>query len=75
MIIKRDIYLNKLIDSMNNGLIKVITVFLIISGIVMILQNYNFAEYSDSTSGVGKFLYEKVYLGFTKKIFSNPNNT
>ena len=25
MIIKRDIYLNKLIDSMNNGLIKVIT--------------------------------------------------
>ena len=41
----------------------------------MILQNYNFAEYSDSTSGVGKFLYEKVYLGFTKKIFSNPNNS
>ena len=55
------------------GLIKVITVFLIISGIVMILQNYNFAEYSDSTSGIGKFLYEKIYLGFTKKIFSNPN--
>ncbi len=25
MIIKRDIYLNKLIDSMNNGLIKVVT--------------------------------------------------
>ena len=25
MIIKREIYLNKLIDSMNNGLIKVIT--------------------------------------------------
>ena len=25
MIIKRNIYLNKLIDSMNNGLIKVIT--------------------------------------------------
>ncbi len=57
------------------GLIKIITIFLVISGFVMILQNYNFAEYSDSTSGVGKFLYEKVYLGFTKKIFSNPNNT
>ena len=55
------------------GLIKVITVFLIISGVVMILQNYNFAEYSDSTKGIGKFLYEKVYLGFTKKVFSNPN--
>ena len=57
------------------GLIKIITIFLVISGFVMILQNYNFAEYSDSTSGVGKFLYEKVYLGFTKKIFSNPNNS
>ena len=57
------------------GLIKIITIFLVISGFVMILQNYNFAEYSDSTSGVGKFLYEKLYLGFTKKIFSNPNNS
>ena len=55
------------------GLIKVITVFLVISGIVMILQNYNFQEYSDSTGGIGKFLYDKIYLGFTKKIFSNPN--
>ena len=57
------------------GLIKIITIFLVISGFVMILQNYNFAEYSDSTSGVGKFLYDKVYFGFTKKIFSNPNNS
>ena len=55
------------------GLIKAITVFLIISGIVMILQNYNFAEYADSTNAFGKFLYEKIYLGFTKKVFSNPN--
>ena len=55
------------------SLIKVITIFLIISGVVMILQNYNFYEYSDSTNKLGIFLYEKVYLGFTKKIFSNPN--
>ena len=57
------------------GLIKVITVFLIISGIIMILQNYNFEDFKDSTSAVGRFLYDNVYLGFTKKIFSNPNHS
>lgn len=56
------------------SLIKVITVFLVISGFVMILQNYNFANFADDTSGFGKFLYDNIYLGFTKKIFSNPNN-
>ena len=57
------------------GLIKVITVFLIISGIIMILQNYNFEDFKDSTSSFGRFLYDNVYLGFTKKIFSNPNHS
>ena len=56
------------------SLIKVITVFLVISGFVMILQNYNFANFADDTSGFGKFLYDYIYLGFTKKVFSNPNN-
>ena len=57
------------------GLIKIITVFLVISGVIMILQNYNFEDFKDSTSSIGKFLYNEIYLGFTNKIFSNPNHS
>lgn len=56
------------------GLIKVITVFLVITGIVMILQNYNFLTFADSENKFEKFLYNDFYLGFLHKIFPNASN-
>ena len=50
-------------------MIKFITVFLIISGILMICEGYNFIEFKDSTSPLGRFLYDKLYLGFLHNLF------
>lgn len=56
------------------GLIKVITVFLIVTGIVMIVQNYDFEGFKDSTNGFVRFIYDNVYMGFLHKVFPNASN-
>lgn len=56
------------------GLIKVITVFLVITGILMIVQNYNFEGFKESTNWFAKWIYEQVYLNFLGKIFKGANN-
>ena len=56
-------------------MIKIITVFLVLTGVLMILQNYNFYGFKDSEEGsVGYFIYNKIYLGFLKHIFPNASN-
>lgn len=50
-------------------MIKFITVFLIITGVLMVAEGYNFEEFQDSTSGIGYWLYNNLYLGFLHKIF------
>ncbi len=56
------------------GLIKIITVFLVITGILMIVQNYNFEGFKESTNWFAKMIYDHVYLDFLAKVFKGANN-
>ncbi len=56
------------------GLIKVITIFLVITGILMIVQNYNFEGFKESTNWFGRFIYDNIYLGFLDKLFNATGN-
>lgn len=62
---------NSQILSTVKKLIKVIAFFLITTGIIMILQNYDFEGFKDNTSAFGRFMYNDLYLGFIHKIFKN----